>query len=331
METDKVSVIIPTYNRAKFISNAIKSIIYQNHNNTEIIIVDDGSSDNTQDVVNSIKKNYSNIIYCNNERSKGPSGARNTGILKASGDYLSFLDSDDVWIDNHLITGLRILNENPEIDVLFGNFRIVELSTGKHLFNFFDHQKILQKLKYEQVTDGIKILQDNLFKALIQSNFFHFGSSIIRTSSTNGILMDESIMFAEDRDFAIKLFKQASATFAMRKDPVFILYKHDSNICNAVSGNNRQEILKAHIYLYTKYLRIFNLSNDERRITNKAIARNLSDLAYSYWINKEYNNFSLYMLRSFKYYLTISQLRTLIKVLIFPMIRDRYNSENSIS
>ena len=79
----KVSVIIPTYNRAKFITNAVKSIQNQNYENIEIIIVDDGSNDNTQAVVNSLKKEIPDIFYCHNERSKGPSGARNTGILKA--------------------------------------------------------------------------------------------------------------------------------------------------------------------------------------------------------------------------------------------------------
>ena len=92
----KVSVIMPTYNRENFISNAIKSIIKQKYNNIEIIIVDDGSNDNSQTVVNRLKEQYSNILYYHNERAKGPSGARNTGIIKSCGDYLSFLDSDDV-------------------------------------------------------------------------------------------------------------------------------------------------------------------------------------------------------------------------------------------
>ena len=70
----KVSVIIPTFNRATFLPNSFQSIIDQQYPNLEIIIVDDGSTDNTHDVVNALKRKYENIIYLNNERSKGPSG-----------------------------------------------------------------------------------------------------------------------------------------------------------------------------------------------------------------------------------------------------------------
>ncbi len=324
--TKIVSVIIPTYNRANFLQNAVKSIIDQKYENTEIIIVDDRSTDNTQEVVHSLKEKYPNIIYCHNERSKGPSGARNTGILKSSGEYLSFLDSDDIWLDGHLAKGLKILNDNNEIDVLFGNFSIVELATGKHLFNFFDQQKILNTLQFKQLAPGIKILQDNLFKAIIQSNFFHFGSSIIRKSSIDGVLIDEAIMFAEDRDFAINLIKQNSAVFAMHENVVFILHKHASNIYNAVDANNRQKLLETNIYLYTKYLKVLSLSSDESKLLNKTIAENLSNLSYCCWMNSEHNNCLSNMLKSFKYSLTVTQLNNLFKMLIFPIIRHRYNN-----
>jgi glycosyltransferase involved in cell wall biosynthesis len=117
----KVSVIIPTYNRARFLPNAIKSIIDQKYDNLEIIIVDDGSTDNTQSIVNSLREKCSKIVFCHNARSKGPSGARNTGILISTGNYLSFLDSDDVWLSGHLTTGVKVLNEPSDIDILFRN------------------------------------------------------------------------------------------------------------------------------------------------------------------------------------------------------------------
>lgn len=320
----KVSVIIPTFNRAKFLPNAVKSVISQNHGNMEIIIVDDGSDDDTQTVVNTLREECSNIIYCHNERLKGPSGARNTGIIKASGDYLSFLDSDDIWLSCHLMGGLEILNENSDIDVLFGNFSIVDLISGKHRYDFFDKKKILHTLKSVQVSPSLKILKDNLFIALIQENFFHLGSSIIRKSSAKGMLMDESVFFAEDRDYAINLFKQANATFAFRQDPVFILYRHDSNIYNAVNSNNWQRIAEIHIYLFTKYLRNFNLSDDEKRVLNKLIAKRLSNLSYFYGKNKKYQNALSCILKSFKYGVTLRQPIDLMKIPLTLLIPNLY-------
>ncbi len=325
----KVSVIIPTYNRAKFIPNAVLSIINQKYNNIEIIIVDDGSTDNTQAVVNSLKEKYSNIIYCHNERSKGPSGARNTGIIKSSGDYVSFLDSDDIWMEDHIMKGLEILNKYPEIDVLFGNYSVVDFHSHKHLFNFFDQKKTLHTLKSVQLSSGIKVLRDNLFKALIQDNFFHLGSSIVRKLLINGILLDESIMLSEDRDFAIKLYKQANATFAFREDPVFIAYKHDSNTNSPAQYNQSdlhysQHVIEAHLYLFTKYLRIYNLSYNEKRILTKLIAKKLSNLSYLYGKDKEYQNALSFMLKSFKYGLTFIQLINIMKVSITLMIQNVY-------
>jgi glycosyltransferase involved in cell wall biosynthesis len=286
----KISVIIPTYNRAKFIAKAVKSVQRQDYDNIEIIIVDDGSDDNTQNVVHSLKKEIPNVYYCHNERSKGPSGARNTGMLMATGDYITFLDSDDIWLKNHLNDGIEILDQNLTIGVLFGNYSVFDLHSNRHLFDWFDQKKILHTLKSIQLSPTVKILDDNLFKALIQENFFPLASSIIRMPMLKGILFNESIKYSEDRDFAINLFMQANASFAFREDPVFIAYMHESNLCNIGDNRNRQEVAETHIYLFKKYLRIYDLSSTEKRIINKRLAKKFSFLSYLYGRNNEYHN-----------------------------------------
>lgn len=318
---NKVSVIIPTFNRAGFIPNAVNSIINQKHDNIEIIIVDDGSDDNTEAVVNSLMSKYSSIIYCHNERSKGPSGARNTGILKATGDYLTFLDSDDVWLNDHLAKGLKVLNEHPEIDAVFGNYSIIDFKSGKHLFNFFDNKETLHKLKSVQLESGVKLLRDNLFTALLRDNFFSLCSLIVKKSLCANIFLDESIAFSEDRDFAIKLYKQAHATFAYRQDPVFTAYKHNSNIYNT-KDIDWQQVTEAHLYLFIKYLNSFNLSRKEKRALTKALANKLSTLANIHGRNREYSNAFSCMVKSFKYGLTFTQFKDVISVIarltLFP-------------
>jgi glycosyltransferase involved in cell wall biosynthesis len=321
----KVSVIIPTFNRAKFIPSAVESVINQQYDNTEIIIVDDNSTDNTQAIVQSLQDKYPYIIYCHNERTKGPSGARNTGILKATGDYLSFLDSDDVWLEGHLMNGVRILNGYPDIDVLFGNFNIVDYETGELKYNFFDQKKLLHTLKSERLENGLIKLQDNLFIALIQENFFSLCSLIMRKDICKNILLDEAIMFAEDRDFAIKLYKIANATLAYRTNPVFVAYKHNLNIYNKAISTSGGEVLKAHLYLFTKYLNNYNLSNIEKRILTKRITIKLSSLSYSYGKNKDYQNALSNMLKSFKYGLTFTQIINIMKLLFTILLINSTN------
>lgn len=93
----KVSIIMPTYNRAGMIGAAIRSALAQTHANFELIIIDDGSTDETAAVVEAFAD--PRIVYTSNRRSKGVSGARNTGLDMATGEWLFFLDSDNVWKD----------------------------------------------------------------------------------------------------------------------------------------------------------------------------------------------------------------------------------------
>ena len=95
-----VSVIIPTYNRAEFVGRAIKSVLNQTYRNFELLVVDDGSSDNTKEVVKDFKS--SRLKYIRHEENEGVSSARNSGIKKSTGKYLAFLDSDDEWLPGKL-------------------------------------------------------------------------------------------------------------------------------------------------------------------------------------------------------------------------------------
>ena len=100
------SIILPSFNRSDVISQTIQSVIYQTYENWELIIVDDGSTDNTKKIVDEIKNTESRIKYIyqqNEERSS----ARNNGINNAKGDFICFIDSDDLYDENHL----KIINE----------------------------------------------------------------------------------------------------------------------------------------------------------------------------------------------------------------------------
>ena len=105
----QISVIIPTYNRAERLGKAIDSVLKQSHQDFELIIVDDGSDDNTAEVIESYS---SDIVYLRQENS-GPAAARNRGIEKARYDLLAFLDSDDWFAKNKLETQMESMNRNP--------------------------------------------------------------------------------------------------------------------------------------------------------------------------------------------------------------------------
>lgn len=110
MEDKLVSIIMPTYNCAKFIGKTIESIIAQTYENWELIIVDDCSKDNTEEVVSEYKDNR--IKYHRLENNSGAAVARTEAMKKASGSYMAFLDSDDLWKKDKLEKQLEFMNKN---------------------------------------------------------------------------------------------------------------------------------------------------------------------------------------------------------------------------
>lgn len=117
-----VSVYIPTHNRAELLSNAVKSVINQTYKNIEIIICNDGSGDNTDDVVNKLQKEYKDIpfVYLKNDSPMGACFSRNRCIAAASGYYLTGLDDDDYFLPNRIESLIKVCNER-KIDLVCSN------------------------------------------------------------------------------------------------------------------------------------------------------------------------------------------------------------------
>ncbi len=147
MKKPYVSVIVPVYNGVKFIAEAIESICAQNYHPLEIIIVDDGSTDDTSKIVQS----YKNIRYIY-QPNQGVAAARNTGIKNSSGELIAFLDADDCWAPNKLNVQVDCLLMHPNIGYILGRQQnFLELGIDKpfwlrkeHLLN--DHVGFLPTL-----------------------------------------------------------------------------------------------------------------------------------------------------------------------------------------
>jgi glycosyltransferase involved in cell wall biosynthesis len=114
-----ISVIIPAYNAEKYLAEAIKSILAQNYTPLEIIIVDDGSQDNTATVAQS----FGALVRYFHQANEGAAAARNFGVQHARADWLAFLDADDLWTENKLATQVTALQADPTLDVIFGHAR----------------------------------------------------------------------------------------------------------------------------------------------------------------------------------------------------------------
>jgi glycosyltransferase involved in cell wall biosynthesis len=117
-----VSIITPSYNSEKFIAETILSVQNQTYTNWEMIIIDDGSSDITEQVVFAILKNDSRIQFHKLDTNSGPAVARNKGIELAKGDYLTFIDADDIWFPNFIANSIKTIQET-KIPFVFSSYR----------------------------------------------------------------------------------------------------------------------------------------------------------------------------------------------------------------
>ena len=211
--TDLISVIIPTYNRAHLIKRSAESVLNQTYKNLELIIVDDGSTDNTKEVVDSL--NDKRIVYVKQEN-QGACAARNKGIKLAKGKYIAFQDSDDVWHLNKLEKQICTLKENNADVVfckmfIFGNLR-------KRVFPKYFKNGFLKK---DELPFGIST--QNIFGKtdIFKKNFF-------------------DIIMQPIEDFELSLrIQQIYSIYCL--DEALVDYHNQSNSIS----NNREKVLEA--------------------------------------------------------------------------------------
>jgi glycosyltransferase involved in cell wall biosynthesis len=183
-ESDLVSVIIPCYNQAQFLHEAIESALAQTYSNREIIVVDDGSTDNIAEVV----RRYSTVCYVYQENA-GPSAARNTGLKQSHGEYLVFLDADDRLLPEALEIGVDCLRQHPECAFASGLCRLI-VADGSLLS------------KPEQPS----IARDHYLEFL-RRNYIWCPSSVIYRRNTVDMVkgFDTSLGRAEDYDLFLRI------------------------------------------------------------------------------------------------------------------------------
>lgn len=210
-----ISVIIPAYNAEKYLKEALESIIKQNYDPLEIIFVDDGSTDNTAKIVREFGHN---IIYVYQENS-GPSVARNTGLKVANGEYITFLDADDFWHDNHLKNLLNCFNKNPNLEVAMGLIQLILLNQDQEGNSFFK--------EFSRSTANVN-LAAGLYKKSIFEKVGYF---------------DPKLRSADDVDFYLRI-KEAGIKIEMIDNTSLYYRIHNSNLSKD-RASSKSDFLKA--------------------------------------------------------------------------------------
>jgi glycosyltransferase involved in cell wall biosynthesis len=205
----KISVIIPAYNAARYICETVDSVLSQTYKNFEVIIIDDGSTDNTQKLLNQYRDKIK-YIYQNN---KGVAGARNKGIQQAHGKYLAFLDNDDVWLPDKLTKQITISEQNPQVGFIFtdGEFfdekGLVSLSFCSSRGKQNNGTSLKDKIANTSFNDG-SFFQGDFYKDLLMGDLPGGLASTMFVSKMvlNKVgYFDETLDAGEDYDLAVRI------------------------------------------------------------------------------------------------------------------------------
>jgi glycosyltransferase involved in cell wall biosynthesis len=229
-EKPTVSVIIPTYNRAHLVDRAIQSVLNQTYHDFELIVVDDGSTDSTEEVVRSIKD--PRIRYTRHNQNRGGSAARNSGIKMARGEYIAFQDSDDEWLPEKLDKQMRVFENAPaEVGVVYTDMWRIRGEEKKYW-----HSPIIRP------EDGIVYKQ-----ALDRVMGIGIATAIIKRECFNVVgMFDESFPRFIDLELFIRLSK--NYYFYHINEPLVNYYDTGKGI-----SNNNEALIKAYELIFKKY------------------------------------------------------------------------------
>ncbi len=191
MNTLKVSIILPTYNGSRFIRRSIESILLQSFVNFELLIIDDGSTDSTAEIIQEAARSDSRVVYFKNEKNLGIQKTLNKGLNAARGEYIARIDDDDLWVDeNKLKKQVEFLDTHPDY-VLVGTGVIIQNEEGTELFRFLNIQN-----------------DEKIRKSLLGKNCFTHSSVMLRKSAAmkfGGYDESQETRHIEDYDLWLKL------------------------------------------------------------------------------------------------------------------------------
>ncbi|MDP9201090.1 MAG: glycosyltransferase [Gemmatimonadota bacterium] len=203
----RVSLIVPTYNCAPYLVEAIESVLNQTYKAAEIIVVDDGSTDNTEEVLKSyVEKGFVRYIRQNKQ---GPGSARNVGIRSATGDYIAFLDADDALTENSLGARVALLQAFPQMSFVFSDY-FHQDQESSDVVAVLKKERFLEKFAgLASNTSNGRLFSSASFDDVFDIPFFaHANTVLVRRATLDKVgLFRTDIVTGEDTDMWLRLAK----------------------------------------------------------------------------------------------------------------------------
>lgn len=253
MNSPKVSIIIPTYNRAHLIGETLSSILDQTLQDWECIVVDDGSSDNTKQIIEQISNNDKRVKYFKRpvNRKKGANACRNYGFEQSKGEFIQWFDSDDLMHPKLLEKKLKKLIEHPEYDFCLSKMQAFQIKEGK-----------------KEIIRTTKIKHNYLFEDYVAGKISIGTPSILWRRSVlekQDILFDENLSQSQDLEFHSRIFFKNKNVVLIEKPLILFRLSKDS-----ISGTFLNNDNKVDSFL-TVRKNIIELAPDNKKVVRSCI------------------------------------------------------------
>jgi glycosyltransferase involved in cell wall biosynthesis len=250
-----IDVVIPAYNASRFIEETIRSLLAQTYLPRKIIIVDDGSTDNTVEIIKSFKSELIELISVENG---GVSRARNIGIKASEAEYVSFLDADDIWEPSKLEAQLRQLKQKPEAGVCYAGSQLIN-DAGVEIKN----------------TTGTPYVRGKVFEDIVfyERPIYGSASSVIvsRDILLQTDLFDETMQFSEDVDLWAHL--ALLTEFEYVTQPYVKIRVHSYSATRNKSWKKDLKIVLQHFYYLNKFANTYSIPRHMIRAHKNRIIR----------------------------------------------------------
>lgn len=270
MSSPAVSVIVPTYNRRALLPRALDSIVAQTFDNWEIVLVDDGSTDGTEDVAARYQERLKERFIYIPQLHKGSSRARNRGIDACSGRFVAFLDSDDEFLPTKLERQLGLFDLRPDLGLVYSDYAFVDLDGIRHESAFDATHPTARAVPYESVGPCLCICKGNLFDVLIRAYFISTIVGMVRREVLGAsVRFPVDQIFGEEWLFYLTVAKSCRAGFV--DEPLSVYHYQRGSLSRTDKRRNArcyQNLLRA----------IHDAFDDLSREQRRAVRRNLGRL-----------------------------------------------------
>jgi glycosyltransferase involved in cell wall biosynthesis len=284
MQSATVSVIIPAYNSETYVANAIRSVLAQSYRPHEIIVVDDGSTDGTARAI----EPFRHVIRYLHQENRGEPAARNTGMREATGEYIAFLDADDLWVPEKLELQMAYLAAHPEYAFVYS-----DMST-------FDENGMIDASV--KVRFNITFATGNIFRPLFRETLFGSGTVVFRKTCVNEVgFFDEKFLVGSDYEMWLRISRSFQVGVV---DRPLLLYRQHSGMSTRGLGRAMRDGTPWEVIVLNKILELYPQAAQElgKSVIRQRLSKPYAGLAHTRLQLQDHKNARILFRKALSYW-----------------------------